>query len=101
MRLPSVVVRRDILVSWLTVSNYTKSQLASELGISKGRVSQLLTSLEEPSAHLIAKLMTLTHLPFERLFKVVYELSSSSTASRVGTNKKQIHAAVQVPGVSS
>jgi hypothetical protein len=44
-----------------------------ELGVSKGRVSQLLTSHEEPSAHLIAKLMSLTHLPFERLFKVVRE----------------------------
>ena len=71
MRLPTVVVRGEILTSWLTVSGYTKSRLAMELGVSKGRVSQLLTSREEPSAHLLAKLMALTHLPFERLFKVV------------------------------
>ena len=54
-RIPTVVVRGEILSSWLTISNYTKSQLAAELGISRGRVSQLLTSREEPSAHLIAK----------------------------------------------
>ena len=71
MRLPTVVVRGDVLISWLTVSDYTKSRLAMELGVSKGRVSQLLTSQEEPSAHLIAKLMLVTNLPFERLFKVV------------------------------
>jgi transcriptional regulator with XRE-family HTH domain len=73
MRLPTVVVRGEVLASWLTISEYTKSRLAAELGVSKGRVSQLLTSNEEPSAHLIAKLMSLTHLPFERLFKIVRE----------------------------
>ena len=77
MRLPTVVVRGDVLESWLTVSDYTKSRLANELGVSKGRISQLLTSQEEPSAHLIAKLIILTNLPFERLFKVVHGQSSS------------------------
>ena len=71
MRLPTVVVRGDILESWITVSDYSRSRLATELGVSKGRISQLLTSREEPSAHLIAKLLTLTHLPFDRLFKIV------------------------------
>ena len=78
MRLPTVVVRGDVLTSWLTVSNYTRSQLATELSVSKGRVSQLLTSQEEPSAHLIAKLITLTHLPFERLFKILRETPSKT-----------------------
>ena len=73
MRLPTIVVRGDVLTSWLTVSDYTRSRLAMELNISKGRVSQLLHSQEEPSAHLLAKLMTLTHLPFERLFKVLHD----------------------------
>ena len=81
MRLPTVVVRGDILASWLTISDYTRSRLAAELGISKGRVSQLLTSQEEPSAHLIAKLMTLTHLPFDRLFQIVREAPASSPAA--------------------
>jgi transcriptional regulator with XRE-family HTH domain len=71
MRLPTVVVRGDILESWLTVSDYSRSRLATELGVSKGRVSQLLNSQEEPSAHLIAKLLTLTHLPFDRLFRII------------------------------
>ena len=71
MRLPTVVVRGDILESWITVSDYSRSRLATELEVSKGRVSQLIHSQEEPSAHLIAKLLTLTHLPFDRLFKVV------------------------------
>ena len=66
MKFPTVVVRGDVLASWLTVTDYSKSQLATELGISRGRVSQLLTSSEEPSAHLIAKLMVLTRLPFDR-----------------------------------
>ena len=75
MRLPTVVIRRDVLHSWLTVSDYSKSRLAEELGISKGRISQLLNSQEEPSAHLIAKLMTLTYLPFDRLFMIVHDSS--------------------------
>ncbi len=77
MRFPTVVVRGDILASWLTISDYSKSRLAAELGVSKGRISQLLTSAEEPSAHLIAKLMTLTHLPFDRLFKIVRDVPSN------------------------
>ena len=71
MRLPTVVVRGDVLTSWLTVSDFTRSRLATELGVSRGRISQLLTSQDEPSAHLIAKLIDLTHLPFERLFKIL------------------------------
>lgn len=74
MRFPTVVVRREVLASWLTVSDYSQSRLADELGVSKGRVSQLLSSHKEPSAHLIAKLMSLTHLPFERLFKVIHDI---------------------------
>lgn len=73
MRQPSVVVRGDVLSSWLTVSDYTRSRLAAELGVSRGRISQLLTSREEPSAHLIAKLLLLTHLPFQRLFLITGE----------------------------
>ncbi|MBI4436214.1 MAG: hypothetical protein HY590_02225 [Candidatus Omnitrophica bacterium] len=82
MRLPTIVIRSDILESWLTVSDYSKSRLASELGISKGRISQLLTSREEPSAHLIAKLMTLTFLPFDRLFVIVRDNPSRVALSR-------------------
>ena len=76
MRLPTVVIRSDVLESWLTISDYSKSRLADELGVSRGRISQLLTSREEPSAHLIAKLLTLTYLPFDRLFRIVHDLSS-------------------------
>ncbi|HAM40260.1 MAG TPA: hypothetical protein DCP69_02705 [Candidatus Omnitrophica bacterium] len=73
MKVPTIVVSTEVLSSWLTIAEYTKSRLAAELGVSRGRVSQLLTSDEEPSAHLMAKLLTLTHLPFERLFTVVRE----------------------------
>lgn len=92
MRLPTVVVRGDILASWLTISDYTRSRLAAELGISKGRVSQLLNSQEEPSAHLIAKLMNLTHLPFDRLFQIIRERPASSTSSapRSGTASRRL-----------
>ena len=78
MRFPTVVVRGDVLESWLTVSDQSRSQLAARLGVTKGRISQLLTSQEEPSAHLVAKLITITQLPFDRLFKIVRETSSSS-----------------------
>ena len=77
MRFPTIVVRGEVLTSWLTVSNYSRSQLARELRVSKGRVSQLLTSHQEPSAHLIAKLMLLTRLPFERLFTLLHDAPSS------------------------
>ena len=85
MRLPTIVVRGDVLASWLTVSGYTRSRLATELGVSRGRISQLLTSREEPSAHLIARLMTLTRMPFDRLFKIVRESSTSvsSTSEKI------------------
>ena len=76
MRSPTIVVRGDILASWLTVSDCTKSQLATELGISRGRISQLLTSQTEPSAHLIAKFLLVTRLPFDRLFKITEKSSS-------------------------
>lgn len=71
MRYPTIIVRGDILASWLTISDFSKSQMAVELGISRGRVSQLLSSNEEPSAHLMAKIMTLTHLPYDRLFRMI------------------------------
>ena len=73
MRYPTVIVRSEVLSSWLTISGYTKTQLASELGLSKSRVSQLLSSAEEPSAHLIGKLIALTHVPFDRLFKIIHK----------------------------
>ena len=72
MRLPTVVIRGEVLTSWLTITNCTRSQLAGKLEVSKGRISQLLTSEKEPSAHLIAKLLTLTELPFDRLFKIIH-----------------------------
>ena len=84
MRIPTIMVQTDVLSSWLTLSACTKSQLAYELGISKGRVSQLLSSHHEPSAHLIAKLLVLTHLPFDRLFKVIRDLPPISPGSNHG-----------------
>ena len=71
MRYPTVIVCSEVLSSWLTVSGYTRTKLASDLGITKGRVSQLLSSAEEPSAHLIGKLIGLTHLSFDRLFTII------------------------------
>ena len=85
MRSPTIVVRGEVLLSWMTVSDYNRSQLARELGVSNGRVSQLLASPQEPSAHLIAKLMLLTHLPFERLFTLLRDASSSASARSVKT----------------
>ena len=84
MRFPSVVVRDDVLQSWLTVSDCSKSRLAAELGVSKGRVSQLLTSREVPSSHLVAKLITLTQLPFDRLFKIIHTSPSPLRGSPQG-----------------
>ena len=88
MRLPTVVVRGDVLESWLTVSDYSRSQLATELGVSRGRISQLLTSREEPSAHLVAKLITLTRLPFDRLFRIVQESSVPPPVSRKNNHRR-------------
>ena len=90
MRFPTIVVRGDVLTSWLTVSNYNRSRLARELGISKGRVSQLITSYQEPSVHLVAKLLLLTHLPFERLFTLLRDnpsLPSSSSAPALSSSQ--------------
>ena len=70
MKLPTVTVRKEILEAWLRVSDCTQAQLARQLGVTKGRVSQLLRDRAEPSAHLIAKLLVLTELPFERLFEL-------------------------------
>ncbi len=73
MRFPTVVVRGDVLRSWLTVYDCSRVRFAEELGVSKACVSQLLTSRHEPSAHLLAKLITITELPFDRLFEIVPE----------------------------
>ncbi len=91
MRQPTVVVRGDVLSSWLTVSDYSKSQLASELMVSRGRISQLLTSHEEPSAHLIAKLLLLTKLPFDRLFVITGNgLGGSQFVAHTSAKKKEV-----------
>ena len=71
MRYPTVTIRIDVLESWLKVSGYTKSRLATELGVSRGRISQLISTQREPSAHLIAKLLTVTNLPFDWIFRVI------------------------------
>ena len=67
---PAIAMKRDVLQSWLKVSGYTRARLARELNVSKGRISQLFHSEEEPSARLIAGLLHLTDLPFDRLFAV-------------------------------
>ena len=94
MRLPTVVVRGEVLHSWMTVSGFTRTQLATELKVSKGRISQLINSSEEPSAHLIAKLMILTHLPFDRLFKIIRETPGSAASGQnliaAGHGKKRV-----------
>ncbi len=79
MRLPTIVVRGDVLASWFTVSGYTRSRLAGELEVSKGRISQLLSSHEEPSAHLMSKLILVTQLPFDRLFRIVHQPQAHGT----------------------
>ena len=93
-RLPTIVVRSDILESWLTVSAHTRSQLANELEVSRSRISQLTSSHEEPSAHLIAKLMLLTNLPFDRLFKIVRTSAPPASPVNKVTSKRQQSAAV-------
>jgi transcriptional regulator with XRE-family HTH domain len=65
---PKIAMKKDVLESWLKVSGYTKSRLAEELSISRSRISQILKSNENPSSRLIAGLLTITKLPFERLF---------------------------------
>ena len=65
---PAITIRRDVLESWLKVSGYTRSRLARDLRVSKGRISQVLNADQEPSARLIAGLLHVTHLPFDRLF---------------------------------
>ena len=75
-RFPTVVVRNEVMRSWLTLSDCKRSRLAQELGVSRGRVSQLLSSEQEPSAHLMAKLLLLTQLPYDRLFKIVRDEAS-------------------------
>ena len=71
MRLPTIRVRPNVIQAWLQVSAYTKARLAEEVGVSRGRISQVCAASGEPSAHLMAKLMAVTNLPFDRLFELV------------------------------
>ena len=93
-RLPTIVVRSEIMNSWLTLADCSRSELAGKLGISRGRISQLLTSQEEPSAHLIAKLLSLTELPFERLFKIIRKASPMPSLSRPEATSDGVGAAM-------
>lgn len=79
MRLPTIIVRGDVLHSWITLSDCTRTQFAKDLGISTARISQLLNSSKEPSAHLMAKLLDHTRLPFNRLFKITYRKPALQT----------------------
>lgn len=68
---PSLGLRRDVLDAWLRISGYTQADLARALDVSGGRISQLLhSSKEEPSPRLIAALLRVTSLPFDRLFNL-------------------------------
>ena len=106
---PTVLVRSDVLRSWLLVTGWTQSQLANALDISKGRVSQLIGAAEiDPSAHLIAKLMKVTGLPFERLFRIGSERPSrrrprnGSPVVTRAAHRRRKHAsrAVNLPGTA-
>ena len=70
MKLPTLSLRTEMLEAWLRLAGYTKAQLANRLSVTRGRVSQLFRNQAEPSAHLIAKLLVVTELPFERLFEI-------------------------------
>ena len=67
---PSLSLRRDVLDAWLRVSGYNQAELARALKVSEGRISQLLHSRkkEAPSPRLIAALLDVTSLSFDRLF---------------------------------
>ncbi len=82
MRVPTVTIRRHVLESWLVIEDFTRAHLADELGVTRGRVSQLLSAQAEPSAHLIAKLLLRTRLPFHRLFQVVGKAQRGTPAVR-------------------
>ena len=77
----TITIRRDVLRSWLTVSDCSRAQMADALSVSRGRISQLLNSDQELSARLIAGLLHLTKLPFDRLF-LVKELKHSRRTPR-------------------
>ena len=69
---PTLSLRRDVLHAWLRVSGYNQAELARALKVSEGRISQLLHSRkkEEPSPRLIAALLGVTSLSFDRLFSL-------------------------------
>ena len=84
MKVPTVLIEREILQAWLRVNGWSKSQLAHALNVSKGRVSQLFSasSAVEPSAHLIAKLLEVTGMPFDRLFRIAHKREGASSPAR-------------------
>jgi transcriptional regulator with XRE-family HTH domain len=68
---PSLSLRRDVLHAWLQVSGYNQAELARALKVSEGRISQILHSKNEgPSPRLMAALLRITSLPFDRLFSL-------------------------------
>ena len=89
MKLPTVNVRPEVLNAWLQVAGCSKTRLAQELNVSKARVSQLFTTDVELSAHLIAKLLMTTSIPFDRLFRVAaYPLARKQKLSN--SSRKQL-----------
>ena len=88
MNRSTITVRRDVLRSWLMVSDCTRTQMGEELNVSRGRISQLLNSDQELSARLIAGLLHLTKLPFDRLF-VVRPVKPTGRRSAVKSTSKR------------
>ena len=95
MKLPTIAVRKEMLEAWLRLSDCTKAELARDLGVTKGRVSQLLRVHTEPSAHLMAKLMVLTQLPFDRLFV----LKQAAGAARPVRSSRRVSRAFSQPAI--
>lgn len=64
-----IILRTDILKLWLRVTGRNQAWLAAKMGFSKGYISRIMNNDCKMSREFVDRILLITHMPFENLFK--------------------------------
>lgn len=65
-----VHLRVDALEGWLAMKQWTQTRLAAAMGMTHGQFSHIIHGRAQPGPRFIARLLTVTGMPFETFFEV-------------------------------